>query len=249
MKDGSVVSCVISWLFLGYFVILFAERIQSIVRILRGGGAALFSSPFDSYVNLLVLLSIAATIVLLCIGNGGFWRSLFVPGSEVNASMLTITAGVALLSGMVHTEHTIAPIQFGAYGLLIVAMILQTATAAGAPGADRFGLWYSLIYLTVFSMAIPVVYKSAIPQATLFHILEAVVSVVLVVAFTLLLRQMFLGQGNRLLLWAPIIIAAVGDALIIWMRWKEEVNWFVLIFAALSVFLFALGRGIAAIRG
>ena len=45
-----------------------------------------------------------------------------------------------------------------------------------------------------------------------------------------------------------MLIAAVGDAVILAMRWKESVNTFVLIFIVLSAVLFAAGRVLFALR-
>ena len=41
---------------------------------------------------------------------------------------------------------------------------------------------------------------------------------------------------------------AVGDAVVLWMGWTAEVNAFVLIFAALSVILFIIGKIIFSIQ-
>ena len=234
------VKIVISWSFLLYFVILFAERTQSIVStVLSGRG--LFSSGFDSYVNLLTILSLTATVILLIGFNGGFLRSLFSGDATVNTNMLCITAGALLLSGMVHTEHTIPGIQFAAYGVLIVGLVLRTVITA-RNGAPAFELWYSLIYLVVFSMAIPVMYHSSIEHAALFHVLEAITAFVLVVMFTFMMMRVMNGESVSLLMWVPFIVMLIPDAVLIAMRWKEQINWFVLIFAALSAFLFIVGK-------
>ena len=66
--------------------------------------------------------------------------------------------------------------------------------------------------------------------------------------FTIMLRRLFLGRGDNLLLWIPFIIMAVGDAVVLWMGWEVEINTFVLIFAALSVILFIIGIIIFAVR-
>ena len=155
--------------------------------------------------------------------------------------------GIHHVSGMLHTEFTIAPIQFAAYGMLIIAMILRAVELSG-DSQNRFSLWYSLGYLTAFSMAIPVVYHSEIENAVLFHVIESAVMLLLVLSFTLMLRRLFLGKGENLLLWVPFIIMAVGDAVVLWMRWAEEINSFVLIFACLSAVLFIIGKVISGIK-
>ena len=150
-----------NWLIMLYFIILFAERVQSIVRSIRDKDVKLFGSGFDSYVYLSVFLSLA------------------------------ITVGVILVSGMVHTEYTIPGIQFASYGMLIAALVIKTA-CVNAQAEDRVLLWMSLIYLILFSMAIPVMYHSEIEKAILFHVIEAVVSLALVAAFAVLMYKVLI---------------------------------------------------------
>ena len=120
-----------NWLIMLYFIILFAERVQSIVRSIRDKDVKLFGSGFDSYVYLAVFLSLAAFLVLLAVGNAAFLQSLFTMDMNVYRSidyrMLSITVGVILVSGMVHTEYTIPGIQFASYGMLIAALVIKTA--------------------------------------------------------------------------------------------------------------------------
>ncbi len=228
----------ISWFVLGYFVVLFAERAQSIIRQLS---SSMFGTGFDAYVNILTILSLVCTVFLLAAKNKTFWQSLVDNSVTPDYSVLVLTMGVLLLSGMVHTENTIAPIQFGAYGCLIVAMILRTVQVAQTSGGN-FRLWYSLVFVTVFSMAIPVMYHSQIKTHLIFHIIEAVTALVLVVFFTMMLKSLFTGQGYDLLWWIPMLIAAVCDTVIIAMRAQESMNMFVLIFIIASAVLFVAGR-------
>lgn len=207
---------------------------QSLIKVIIE--RAFFSDGFNIYVNILATLSLIATLVLLLFFNKGFFSSLF-SYKPINMEHLVITMGVLLLSGMVHTEYTIAPIQFASYGILIVGLILQTVISK-----PSFHSWYSLLFLVLFSMAIPVMYKSGIKNHLLFHILEAISAIVLVSFFTYMTLLVFKGQGNNLLLWIPMIIAVVLDALLIAMRWNEEKNLFVLIFIGLSSFVFVLGK-------
>ena len=227
----------IAWCVLLYFVILFAERAQSVIRVLLGGG--FFATGFDGYVDTLTVLSLAATAALLAVWNGALWPALAGKGTP-DYARLAVTAGVLLLSGMVHTEYTLAPVQFAAYGALIVALILRTAEVA--PGTDRFKLWYSLIYLTVFSMAIPVMYRTSLPHSALFHVIEAMTAILLVFFFTVFMRRVFLGNGEDLLQKEPFLVAVVADAIILALRWPEKINAFVLIFAALTLVLFVIGK-------
>lgn len=235
---GVIMNIVISWLILAYFLILGVERTRSIVLSLKSG---VFNSVFDGYVNILTILSLVATVIMLIAFNGGFFKSLFIRNVKVNYSVLSITAGVILLSGMVHTENTIAPLQFVAYGFIIAAMAMQTVLNVQSDGKAAFRI-YSLIYIVLFSMAIPVMYKSEIRFSTLFHVIEAVTAIALVVAFTYAMRSIFVGDGINLLNLIPFIIAVIGDAVIIALRWNEKINVFVLIFIICTVFAFVIGK-------
>ena len=231
----------ISFLFLIYFVVLFIERAQSLYRSFSLTRKEMFSSSFDIYVNVVTMISLLSFLVLICFFNKDFWASLVSKEAKVNYSMLTLTAGVILISGMVHTEYTIPGIQFASYGALIMAMVLKTIEKTGGGGDDTL-IWYSLIYSVMFSMAIPVVYKSSIDKAALFHTIEAVVSLSLVVAFTYMLNRVFLTKADDLMSLVPFLIMLIGDTLVLALRWKESVNSFVLIFASISTLMFALGR-------
>ena len=231
----------ISFLFLIYFVVLFIERAQSLYRSFSLTRKEMFSSSFDIYVNVVTMISLLSFLVLICFFNKDFWASLVSKEAKVNYSMLTLTAGVILISGMVHTEYTIPGIQFASYGALIIAMVLKTIEKTGE-GGDNLLMWYSLIYSVMFSMAIPVVYKSSIDKAALFHTVEAVVSLALVVAFTYMLNRVFLTKADNLMSVVPFLIMLLGDILVLALRWKESVNSFVLIFASISTLMFALGR-------
>ena len=85
-------------------------------------------------------------------------------------------------------------------------------------------------------------FAAGLCQKQQFHVLEAVISVALVVAFVFMMQRVFAGQGQDLLYWIPFAVAAVGDAVLLWMRWQESVNSFVLIFVSLTAVLFAVGK-------
>lgn len=231
---------VISWTFLIYFAVLMAERCQSLIRVFTSG-KGFYGSGFSGYVNTLTLISTVATVVLLAGFNKDFWKSLVSAEANVNYTMLCITAGVLLLSGMVHTDFTIPGIQFAAYGSLIIGLILQTVLSA-QNGGSTFKLWYSLAFLVVYSMAIPVMYKSSIEHAGFFHVLEAVTAFVLVCLFTYMMIRVMKGEAVDLLLWLPFLVMLIPDAVLIAMRWKESINTFVLIFSSLSTAMFLVGK-------
>lgn len=230
----------ISWLFLIYFIVLYVERIRSLVKT---GREMLFSSKYLIYVDSLAICSLIATTIMLLTINSNFWLSLFDNSILPDYKILSITAGVVLVSGMVHTEHTIAPVQFGAYGALIIALVLRTIMVAKT-GTDLLTLWYSLGFITVFSMAIPVVYPTKMKMAALFVTIEAIVSLALVISFTLMLVALMCGNGDHLLWWIPTMIVLIGDSAIIAMQWKEGANYFVMVFAIITIIMFAIGKGL-----
>lgn len=230
----------INWLIMGYFLILFGERIQSLIRSFADKNLSMWGDGFSRYVNGICILSLAASVILLFTINRDFLKALLSDGTQVNAKMICITIGVILVSGMVHTEYTIPGIQFVSYGFLIAALVIRTAKN-NAMANDSILLWLSLVYLIFFSMAIPVVYKSHIEYAGLFHIIEAVVSLVLVAAFAYMAYRVFNNDAVNLFMLLPIIIAVIGDAVILSLRWKEQVNTFVLIFIIASTVMWLAG--------
>ena len=50
---------------------------------------------------------------------------------------LAIAAGILLLGGMVHTDGTIPPIQFAAYGMILISMAIHTAQRVKALGEEK----------------------------------------------------------------------------------------------------------------
>ena len=232
-------------LFAVYFIVLTAERVQSIVRSVRDPAVLLFGDGFNGYVYLITFLSLAVSLVYLMVTSGNLFVGIFTRSARVHGSIpmerLCIAAGLILVSGMVHTEYTVAPIQFGAYGALIVAMILQTARAQGRSDKPIL-LWLSVAFLTAFSMAIPVMYRSNIAHAGLFHVLEAITALVLVAMFTGMLYKVFCKDATNLFHIVPILTATALDTVLIVMRSREEINWFVLVSLIATCVLFLIGR-------
>lgn len=205
-----------------YFVVLTAERIQSLVR--SASKKVLLDNGLHKYMAGLCFASFAGTIVLLI----AFAISV-ITGSHSNLPLLLISAAVGciLLSGMVHTEYSIPGIQFGSYGALIVAMIFKLIqqTDILTPG-KRIVV---LIYLIAFSMAIPVVYQSNIEKKKTFHCIESIVSFCLVWAFAYMFYFQFAGNYAKILNPTIILATIACDSVVIAMRRKEEINWFVLV--------------------
>ena len=88
----------ISYLFLIYFLVLFIERGQSLVLSYFHLMKDMFSSSFDIYVNSAAMVSLLSFVVMVSFFNKGFWASPISEETVVDYSMLTVTAGVLLVS-------------------------------------------------------------------------------------------------------------------------------------------------------
>jgi len=205
----------------------------------------LFGDGFNCYTYLITFVSLAVSLIYLIASNGNLFAGIFTRSAQVHGSIqmgrLCIATGLILISGMVHTEYTVAPIQFGAYGALIVAMIIQTARKH-RQSDKRILLWLSVAFLTAFSMAIPVMYRSNITHAGLFHVLEALTALVLVAIFTGMFYKVFCEDATNLFYILPMLTAVALDTVLIVMRWQEEINWFVLVSLIATCVLFLIGR-------
>lgn len=227
-----------SLFYLLYFAILTAERIISLIQSFSAGAA--FANKPETYMT---ILNIAAT--------AAGWGYLIIKGSAVfklNKAKApddfihpTIAAGILLACGMVHSYGTLAPVQFISYGFLLLALALHTADCVKEKG-DGLKRWLSFAYLTSFSMAVPVVYHSEFRLRLIFVPLEVVGSLAMVALFTMMAVSFFKKDG--LLSFCPWVFigTAVLDGLLVGIRWSEEINLFLLIFACVTVILGVVGR-------
>ncbi len=239
MKNKSkTLICFINFCFFLYFVLLILERSISVTLSLNNN-VNLYGNAFDGYVYTLVFLSIIGFLVLLIVKCRSNIKALFKPSEDLKFDWLCIAGGVLLLSGMVHTHYTISGLQFASYGVWILGILLKIISNH-SKNDNIVLLWLSFAYLVAFSMAIPVMYHSAIEAHLFFHILEAIGSIALVAAFTYLLIRIFNDNNDLFPIW-PIILAIVIDVPLIVLRWNEEINFFVLLFIALSTALYIVG--------
>lgn len=238
-KNKSILLYLINLSFFMYFLILIVERVISVVLSLVNG-IDLYGGGFNGYTYTLVFVSVAAFIIYLIVRCRHNIKTLFKGVKEdTNFNDICIASGILLLSGMVHTEYTIPVIQFVSYGILIVGILLQVVVNTSI-GGDRVLHWLSFAYLVALSMAIPVMYRSMIEQSILFHILEGIAVYILVGVFTFLL-MLVLNQRDDLLILTTIVLVVAFDTPLIILRWQEEINYFVLIFEALSFLIFSAG--------
>lgn len=232
-------------LFFVYFIILFGERMRSLICSVKDSQTNILGTPFNIIVYSILILSLLSIVVFLLLTNKNFFIGLFTRSLDVYKNIdygkLCIAAGILLFSGMVHTNHTLTPVQFASYGALAVAIVLKNIDLCSINGSSAMS-WISLVYLIVFSMAIPVVYFSQGKNAQVFHIIEIVTMIILVISFTFMMRQLFIGEGINLFYFLPIIIALIGNTLIVVIGFSENTNWFLLIFTVLSILMWILGK-------
>lgn len=221
-----------------YFVLLIVERSISVVLSLSNN-INLYGNTFDGYVYSLVFISVVGFLVLLIVKCRPNIKAIIKPSDDLRFDWLCIAGGVLLLSGMVHTHYTISGLQFASYGIWILGILLKVISIHHKT-ENKVLLWLSFAYLVAFSMAIPVMYQSMIEAHVFFHILEAIGSIALVGCFAYLLLRLFNDNGDLFPLW-PIILAIVIDVPLIVLRWNEEINFFVLIFIALSTAAYIVG--------
>ena len=237
-KTAKTLSYLINLSFFLYFLILLIERILSVVLSLTNG-VSLYGDGYNGYTYTLVFLSAIGWLIYLITFCRPNIKALFQFDEKIDFTHLCTASGILLLSGMVHTEHTIPVIQFVSFGILIIGILLKVVINQKA-SQNKVILWLSFAFLVAMSMAIPVMYRSLIELHVLFHALEGIASFVLVGTFTYLLLQVFQGKEDLFLPWAALLLVLLDVPLIV-MRWNEEINWFVLIFLSLSIVLFAVG--------
>ena len=72
--------------------------------------------------------------------------------------------------------------------------------------------------------------------------LECVVSAGMVALFTIMLKKFYESDGECDFSVLPFIVMLLGDFGVLFLRWNEEINFFVLIFAGISTALWIAGR-------
>ena len=228
-----------------YFVVLFVERLFALIFSYgRGEEYALSSGNAFNYVAYAVTAaSLAAGTVLfvrlfikvigsICAGKGYDF--------DADARDWSVASFVLLFGGMMHTGQTVAPLQFAAYGFLIGAMIVRCVEACAA-GESKVVTITSTVYLTLFSMSIPVCYISFLsdPQRILFFVSEYAAVFVLVPIFGLMLSSLMRTGRTPFTPIYPGIMALLSGATLA-LKWAESVNMFVLIFASATLLFYLI---------
>lgn len=231
--------------FVFYFFVLFAERLIALILSINQGGELALVSP--SFIG---IATYAVTAGFFLVGLAYFIPCLIKMGKamkekrrfefEGEEGKKTIRASMLFLfTGMMHTGWTLAALQFVAYGFLILSMIFQVADLILQKKTAKLDGICSLIYLISFSMAIPVCYANHLELglAIPYYVAEFAAVTILIPFFGLSLYSLFEKGKDRFSI-LMVLAMAVLDVTIIATKWAEEINFFLLIFASLSVVLF-----------
>lgn len=220
-----------------YFVILTVERVISLVKCLTSGFSGF--DNLDYYMIMLTIFAIFGSYIFAIIRCTDTIKHR-EKGNNLFAE-LSVAAGILLLGGMVHTDGSIPVIQFISYGMILISMAIHTAknVKISKNGAKK---WLSFAYIVAYSMAIPVVYHTSIGLANVFIPIECVVSAGMVGLFTIMLVRFYSGNGESSFSPIPFLFALVGDIAVLVLRWKEEINSFVLIFLCVATVLWIIGN-------
>ena len=233
------------WCIFLYFVILFTERTISVALSLYEQGYSLFNSWFGIYTYGLVIGAMGISLIMLLTINWPMLRALFSSDEKVyervNVKSYSVVIGVILAAGMVHTEHTLVWLQFIAYGILIIGLVVTTVNNLKHDKTDTLR-WISVFYLIAYSMAIPVVYETQLPNAMAFQIVEAAASLIMIGIFTFMAYKVFAGKAGNLLYVEPLHISMFLVIAVLWMRWTEKINYFLLVSMGIAVVLWMIGK-------
>lgn len=232
-----------------YFIILFAERLLAVILSVKSGGEyALVSGNVFNYIAYgITAISLVAGLVLMIRVLPAIFVSVFTSKAydfDSNYKKIVIAAMAILFGGMMHTGFTLPPVQFVAYGFLIASMAVRTVEcclkvkAGTVPGGKgrKFASIISVIYLTLLAMAVPVSYISFqdMPLRAVFFAVEFAAVFVLVPVFGILLLK-FYETGVTSFSFVYPLLVLILSGLTVALKWREEINWFVLIFVVLTV--------------
>lgn len=240
-----------------YFLILFAERLLAVILSWNHGEEyALISGNVFNYIAYgITAVSLVAGLVMMIIVLPKMFVSVFTSREydyRANNRKVVMAAMAILYGGMMHTGYTIAPVQFVAYGFLILSMVIRTIeccreakrlakesgseVAASKAKTLSFASIVSVIYLTLLAMAVPVSYISFqdMPLRAVFFAVEFAAVFVLIPVFGILLYR-FYDTGVTSFSFLYPVLVLIFSGLTVALKWREEINWFVLVFLVLTV--------------
>lgn len=224
--------------FLAYYVILFGERLYSLVMSFTdkniGFKQMFLGATFNKYVYGMTLISLAIFLILFLRILG----KLLSVGIVSSSGLLIFDAAVLLVAGMLHTDHTVTIIQFIAYIFLLIGCLSRFLEIMRQKEAYASTI-ASYVYFVAFSMAIPTVNKTASGnQNIMLYVVTALGSLGLILVFTIMMLFLFSEEKFKHVN-NPIFFAAmVGvNAILALLSLKNtaDLNWFALAFTGIAV--------------
>lgn len=201
--------------FLAYYIILFAERVISIVQSINDTKNVGFSrmffrgGAFNKFAYGMTFLALAVFLIffLRIIGKA---MSVGIAGSW---PILILASGVLLVAGMQETQYSYTVVQFVAYIFLFIACFTKFLEIMRKKDAMASTI-ASFVYFVGFGLAVPVVHKFAGASTTLvkyYYLTEAIASCLLCLVFTIVMLFAFSEERyrhvNNVVFFALLVIA------------------------------------------
>ncbi len=247
-KREIVINKIICGGFLGYFIILFIERLLALIfSTYLGGELSLLEGGFYAFSTyFFTLASLVAASILFIKPAIEMFKVIFKKEIYVlddkRYFKIILPMIILLFGGMTHTGFTISYLQFVSYGCLIASMVAKTVEVCLTNKDKRFDTIISVIYLTLFSMSIPVIYPTwlDLPLNVLIYISEFSSVLLLVPTFGLMLLYFFKNDGISKFHFMPLVFMVVLSTTTIGLMWIESINLFAFIFEILAIICFSV---------
>lgn len=227
--------------FFFYYLFLICERLYSLL-ISFVYKKAEFTTFHNGFCYVIVILSLVATFVLLCI-NYRLIVSPFVfkderfDDNDDNKKALIIV-GVLLFSGMMNTYGTISYLQFIAYGFLIMSLLLQFVCDLKKNKEDIALKILLFIYMVSFVMGVPVFHEVLNEYQHFYNTFEILALFLLIPSFVFMQISLFEGKYKRIGNAGIFILFLILIGLVLLFEASVSLNIFVLIFYCLTIVLF-----------
>ena len=190
--------------FLAYYIILFAERVTSLVMSITdkdesgnviGIKQMFFGTSFNKVVYAMTILALLVSLILF-LRIVGRAMSYGISGSS---TVLILNAGVLLVAGMQETAHTFVVFQFVAYIFLFIGCLTKFIDIMHKKDAKASTI-ASFVYFVAFGMAIPVIHHVTVNDAQgarYYYLFEFLASCGLCLTFMIIMFFLFSEERYR----------------------------------------------------
>lgn len=184
--------------FIAYYIILFSERVTSIILSLTDENFGLkrmfFQGGFNKFAYGMTFLALFVSFILF-LRIVGKAMSYGISGSS---TLLILNAGALLIAGMQDTQNSFIVIQFIAYIFLYIACLTKFIEIKNKKDATASTI-ASYIYFVAFGMAIPIVHSTKVIGAGVkyYYMFEAIASCGIALAFMIMMFFLFSEERYR----------------------------------------------------